>query len=44
MEDITDLTERFEVKPSSTIIVGGVVNVLLGGGYGGEDNGIVGEE
>ena len=31
LEDTADLVERFEVKPPSTIVVGGVVNVLLGG-------------
>ena len=42
LEDIADLAERFEVKPPSTILVGGVVNVLLGEDYGGEDNEMVG--
>ena len=44
MEDIEDLAERFEVKPPSTIIVGRVVNILLGENYGGEDDEIVAEE
>ena len=44
LEDIADLAERFEVKPPSTIIVGGVVKVLLVKDYGGEDNELFGEE
>ena len=44
MEDIAYLAERFELEPPSTIIVGVVMNVLLGEDYGGEDNEMVGEE
>ena len=35
LDDIADLAERFEVKPLSTIKIGGVLNVILGEGYGG---------
>ena len=41
LEDIADLSERFEVKPPSIIVVGGVVNLLLGEDYGGEDDEMV---
>ena len=44
LEDITDLAERFKVKTPSTIIVGGIVNILGGEDYNGEDNGMVREE
>ena len=29
LEDISDLAERFEVKTTSTIVEGGVMNILL---------------
>ena len=41
LEDIADLKERFEVKPPSTIIVEGVVNVLLEEDYGIDGNYLV---
>ena len=41
LEDTADLVERFEVKPPSIIVVGGVVNLLLGEDYGGEDDEMV---
>ena len=43
MEDIADLVERFELKPPSIIVVVGVVNVIVGEDYGGEDNEMVRE-
>ena len=43
LEDIADLVERFELKPPSIIVVVGVVNVIVGEDYGGEDNEMVRE-